>query len=265
MNVMSGTNIAGRRTREHILGASVNVLTEKEAVDRIFDWAGRRESRTVCICNVHSVVTARRDRDHAEALRTADLITPDGAPVAWLLRRKGHADQERISGPDLMWSCCRRAAETGTEMFLYGATPPTLQCLERALEAAFPGITIAGSHAPPFRPLSPEDDRAVVEMINRSGARIVWVGLGCPKQEAWMRAHQGRINAVMVGVGAAFDFHAGVAKRAPLWMRRHGLEWLHRVTQDPRRLARRYLVTNSLFIMAVLRDALSPRSRTGDA
>jgi len=250
--------------RESVLGAPVGVLNWAETMDCIFGWAVRHESRSVCICNVHSVVTALRNVSHADAIRSADLVTPDGAPIAWMLRKKGHLDQERISGADLMWICCRRAAELGTEMFLYGGAPATVRSLEQRIRREFQGINIVGAFSPPFRDLSAAEDAAIVDMINRSGARIVWVGLGCPKQEAWMRAHQGRVHAVMVGVGAAFDFHAGVVKRAPLWMQRNGLEWLHRLLQDPRRLATRYLATNTLFIWAVLLDSLLPKHQVDD-
>ena len=249
-----------------VLGVAVDALTWTEAVDRIVGWALRRESRTVCICNVHSIMTARKTPEHAEAINSADLVTPDGAPVAWMLRKIGYRDQERINGPDLMWKCCRRASGVQTEMFLYGGSPSTLRHLEKRLRMEFEGINIVGAFSPPFRGLSAEEDSAIVDMINRSGARIVWVGLGCPKQEAWMHAHRHRIKAVMVGVGAAFDFHAGVVKRAPLWMRQNGLEWLHRLMQDPRRLATRYLVGNSAFIMAVLMYFLfAPNGRVRDS
>jgi N-acetylglucosaminyldiphosphoundecaprenol N-acetyl-beta-D-mannosaminyltransferase len=264
---MHGSILPPRQTREHVpvresvLGVPVDVLSWTEAIDRIFEWALRRESRTICICNVHSIVTARGDAAHTNAIKSADLVTPDGAPVAWMLRKKGHVDQERISGPELMWACCRKASRVGTEMFLYGGSPDTLPRLEQRLRTEFPSIRIVGACSPPFRDLSSEEDTAIVNMINRSGARIVWVGLGCPKQEAWMHAHHHLVNAVMVGVGAAFDFHAGVVKRAPLWMRRNGLEWVHRLLQDPRRLAARYLVGNSIFITAVLADSLFPHER----
>ncbi len=246
---------------ERVLGVAVHALGWAQAVDCVFDWAHRRESNTIFLCNVHSVVTARRNPAHAEALAAADLVVPDGAPVAWILRRLGHTDQVRISGPDLMWRCCRRACELGTEMFLYGGSPGTLQRLEQRIRTEFPGINIVGSYSPPRRPLSAEEDAAVVEMIDRSGARIVWVGLGCPKQEGWMQAHRSRIRAVMLGVGAAFDFHAGDIKRAPQWMQQNGLEWLHRLFQDPRRLASRYLVTNSLFILALLQAWMPSRRK----
>jgi N-acetylglucosaminyldiphosphoundecaprenol N-acetyl-beta-D-mannosaminyltransferase len=162
-----------------------------------------------------------------------------------------------------MWTCCQKASELGTEMFLYGGTPATLRRLEQRLRAEFRSIKIVGTFSPPFRQLSEKEDEEIVNMINRSGARIVWVGLGCPKQEAWIYAHQSRVHAVMLGVGAAFDFHAGVMKRAPLWMQRHGLEWLHRLLLDPHRLAKRYLVGNSIFILAGLLDSLFPEGQVG--
>jgi N-acetylglucosaminyldiphosphoundecaprenol N-acetyl-beta-D-mannosaminyltransferase len=244
---------------EQVLGVPVHALSWAQAVERVFDWAGRGESRAVFLCNVHSVVTARGNGRHAEAMNRADLVAPDGAPVAWVLRRLGHPNQPRISGPDLMWTCCRRASELGTGIFLYGGSPNTLLRLEHRIRAEFPNINIVGTHSPPRRPLSAGEDEMVVRMINQSGARIVWVGLGCPKQEDWIQAHWGRIQAVMLGVGAAFDFHAGDVKRAPQWMQRAGLEWMHRLLQDPRRLARRYLVTNSAFVFALLCASLLPR------
>jgi len=245
-------------TRERVLGVPIDAASWSEAVNAIFGWALRRESRTVCICDVHSVVMARRNHAHANAIGAADMVTPDGAPVAWLLRRKGHRGQTRISGPDLMWNCCRMASELGTEVFLYGGTPSTLRSLEQRLRRELRGIKIVGALSPPFRSLSVAEDAVHVETINRSGARIVWVGLGCPKQEAWMQEHRDRVRAVMVGVGAAFDFHAGVVKRAPPWMQRNGLEWLHRILQNPRRLAMRYLVANTMFVIAVVRNTLVP-------
>ncbi|MGH6678036.1 MAG: WecB/TagA/CpsF family glycosyltransferase [Bradyrhizobium sp.] len=243
-----------------VLGLPVNLLTWTDALDCIFEWARGRRSSSVCLCNVHSIVTALQLPDHAQALRAADLVVADGAPVAWLLRRTGQHDQTRICGPDLMWACCREAARFRAPIFLYGATYPTLQQLELRLHAAFPEINIVGAIAPPFWKLAAAEDLATVEAINGSGAAIVWVGLGCPKQEAWMHAHRGRVQAVMIGVGAAFDFHAGVVRRAPRWMQRSGLEWLHRILQDPHRLAGRYLVSNTLFIIAVLRHALRRRA-----
>lgn len=231
-----------------VLGAPIDVLTWDSAIHRIWAWASRRESRYVCICNAHSVVTAAQDGAFSEVLRNADLCTPDGAPVAWMMRRLGHPTQRRISGPDLMWRYCERAAREGQAIYLFGSTETTLDALKVALARAFPTLLIAGAGSPPFRRLSEQETAAWTERINASGAHIVWVSLGCPKQEAWMAAHRGRVNAVMVGVGAAFDFHAGTVARAPDWMRNAGLEWLHRLISEPRRLWRRYLVTNTAFI-----------------
>lgn len=244
-----------------VLGLPVSLLDAAGVLERILLWARERRSGTVCLCNVHSIVTARGRPEHAQALRSADLVIADGAPVAWVLRRAGYPKQTRLSGPDLMWACCQKAAAYGVPIFLYGATTTTLQQLSQRLHDTFPGIVIAGAIAPPFRNLTPDEDAAMVAAINVSGAAIVWVGLGCPKQEAWMNTHRGRVRAVMIGVGAAFDFHAGVVNRAPLWMQQRGLEWLHRIFQDPRRLAKRYLVSNTLFIAAVLREMLLSRAR----
>jgi N-acetylglucosaminyldiphosphoundecaprenol N-acetyl-beta-D-mannosaminyltransferase len=256
---MPVSQISKRRVTENVLNVPVDVIDWQEAIDRIFEWSSARETKVVCICSVHSIVTARQNRAHAHNLMTADMVTPDGAPVAWTVKGKGHPHQQRISGPDLMLKACERAAETGVKIFLYGGTPASLSSLEQALRLQFPKLDIAGAFSPPFRKLTDEEDAAIVERINSSGAGIVWVGLGCPKQEAWMHEHRGRINAVMVGVGAAFDFHAGVIKRAPMWMQRSGLEWVHRMAQDPRRLVKRYLVTNTIFIVGTMQDFLFPK------
>ena len=239
------------RLQGEVIGTLVDVLSWDLTIQKIFDWAKRRESRSVCFCNVHSVVTATRDTDHANALSRADMVAADGAPVAWALRSAGHK-QQRISGPDVMLRCCELAAETQTPIFFFGSTEETLKRLTENLRRQWPDIKIAGYLSPPFRPLSRDEDAKIVQRINDSGAAIVWVGLGCPKQEAWIAEHLGSVKGVMIGVGAAFDFHAGIVKRAPLWMQRSGLEWLHRLSQDPRRLARRYATTNTRFILALL-------------
>lgn len=188
--------------------------------------------------------------------READLVTPDGAPVAWMLRRQGVTGQQRINGPDLMWRYCEQAARRNEAIYLYGSSADTLQRLQHRLLHALPGLRIVGAVSPPFRPLTDEELARDIEAINASGAGTVWVSLGCPKQELWMAAQRGRINAVMVGVGAAFDYHAGTIRRAPVWMQRFGLEWFHRLASEPRRLWRRYLVTNSLFIWGAAKQLL---------
>jgi N-acetylglucosaminyldiphosphoundecaprenol N-acetyl-beta-D-mannosaminyltransferase len=256
---MNGDTAQRRGAR--ILGnAFIDALDWNEAIVRIGGWAARQESRYVCICNSHSVVTATQDEVFSFVVNAADMATPDGAPVAWMLRALGFSSQSRINGPDLMLAYCKHAAEIGEPIFLYGNTEKTLKTLIDVLSTRFPGLVIAGAYSPPFRPLSEDEDRKIVDLINESGARTVWVSLGCPKQEIWMAEHRGRVNAAMVGVGAAFDYHAGTIKRAPLWMQRSGLEWLHRLCSEPRRLWRRYFTTNSLFILGAARQLLGRKS-----
>lgn len=244
-----------------VIGVPIDALTWDEALARISGWATAHESRYICICNAHSCVTATSNAEFLEVIRGADMAAPDGAPVAWMLRRIGFGSQERINGPDLMLKYCEQAAKRGDSIFLYGSTVATLDALSAALLSSYPGLRIAGSFAPPFRSLTREEDEAIVAQINASGAGTVWVGLGCPKQELWMAHHRGRVNAAMIGVGAAFDYHAGTIRRAPIWMQRNGLEWLHRFASEPRRLWRRYLVTNTRFVLSAFRQILSQSGR----
>ncbi|MGA9164400.1 MAG: WecB/TagA/CpsF family glycosyltransferase [Thiobacillus sp.] len=246
------------RSTGNVLGAQIDALSWEAALERLLGWAHVRESRYVTICNVHVVVSASRDAAYREVINGSDMATPDGAPVAWMLRRQGFAGQTRISGPDLMWALCERAVTESLPIYCYGSTDATLALLEARLRAAFPGLQNT-MESPPFRALTPEEDAAAVGRINASGAGIVFVGLGCPKQERWMADHRGRVNAVMIGVGAAFDFHAGTVQRAPGWMRDNGMEWLHRLASEPGRLWKRYLVTNTLFILGAVRQLLSGR------
>ena len=249
------------RQRQNVIGIQIDILDWQTALARISDWSRQRESRYVCICNVHSIVTASTDPDFGRVVESADMATPDGAPVAWLMRKLGAKEQSRINGPDLMWKYCKLAAQNSESIFLYGGTPATLEILQRRLEHEFPGLIIAGAESPPFRPLSQREDADVVERINSSNASTVWVSLGCPKQETWMAIHRGRINSVMIGVGAAFDYHAGRIRRAPLWMQNNGLEWLYRVCSEPRRLWRRYLTTNTHFIILAAKQLIRKKSQ----
>ena len=247
------------RQRLPVLGVPIDVLSARAAAVRIMDWAAARDSRVVCLCNVHAVVTANGDATLHQALTQADLALPDGAPVAWMQRRSGATAQARVPGPDLMVDTLALAADQAVPVFLYGGRVDTLQLLQQALQRRWPTLQVAGAIAPPFRPPTAAEIAADVDAINRSGAGIVWVGLGCPKQEHWMAARRGQVQAVMVGVGAAFDFLAGQTPRAPRWMRNHGLEWMHRLTTEPRRLAGRYLVTNTRFVLGALRQLLRGR------
>jgi N-acetylglucosaminyldiphosphoundecaprenol N-acetyl-beta-D-mannosaminyltransferase len=245
-----------QRNGQAILEAFIDALTWDEAVSRVVKWGAAHESRYVCVCNVHSVVTTTQDIEFKIGVNNADMAVPDGAPVAWALRRLGHAGQERINGPDLMMKYLAEAERHRQIVFFYGSTDATLARLRSALLRRFPDLRIGGVYAPPFRPMTKEEDDRIVRVINDSGAHVVFVGLGCPKQEKWMAAHRGRVHAVMIGVGAAFDYHSGVIKRAPVWWQRHGLEWLYRLGSEPRRLFKRYLVTNTLFIFGFMRQLI---------
>lgn len=242
-----------------VLSSSIDRISASQAVAQISEWANARQSRYVCICNAHSTVEADRNADFRRVVEQADMATPDGAPVAWLMRRLGASEQQRVSGPDLMLDYCAHAQSHCESIFLYGSTPETLAKLQRRLMQRWPELHIAGAISPPFRALGTEEDAADVAAINASGAGTVWVSLGCPKQEQWMAAHRGRVHAVMVGVGAAFDFHAGTTARAPAWLRDNGLEWVHRLASEPRRLWRRYLFTNTWFAVAAFRQLLSKK------
>lgn len=240
-----------------VLGAFIDALSWDDAIEQIVAWGAARESRYVCICNVHSVVTTTLDPAFRAVVNEAEMSTPDGAPVAWALRQFGFPRQERINGPDLMWRCLGEAERVGQSVFFYGSSEATLAKLRESMAASFPRLIVAGMRSPPYRALSPLEDEAEVTLINSSGANILFVGLGCPKQEKWMAASRGRINALMIGVGAAFDYHSGATRRAPLWMQRNGLEWFHRLCTEPRRLFKRYLITNTIFVIGVARQLIA--------
>lgn len=248
-------NDAGQQRRS-VVGVPIDVLNRSAVSARLLSWAKALESRTVCFVNVHSAVAASFDGRHRLALRSADHVAPDGAPIAWTLRKKGHPAQERVDGPGMMWRLCGDAQAQGVKVGLYGSSQQTLDALVAQLGRSFPQLTISYACSPPFRELSAAEDDVVCADIARSGVGLLFVGLGCPKQEFWMARHRGRVPAVMLGVGAAFEFHAGTAMRAPSWMGEHGLEWLHRLITHPRRLWRRYLFYNSVFLAMSAREAL---------
>ncbi len=244
------------RQGARVLDSHIDAIGWDDVISRIASWSEQHQSRYVTLCNVHSVVTATTCPEFHEAIEQADLALPDGAPVAWTLRREGYGAQQRINGPDLTWRYLAAAEKMGQSVFFYGSTDDTLAKLLDRIKADFPKLRLAGMVSPPFRALTAEEDQAYVDQINKSGAHVVFVGLGCPKQEIWMNEHRGRIQAVMLGVGAAFDYHAGTISRAPKWVQKIGMEWLHRLASEPRRLAKRYAVTNSVFIFRTIKAML---------
>lgn len=241
-------------TCTQLLGTRIDALSWEQVLGRILRWAQSGSSRTVCLCNVHSLVSARRDAALAQALGQADLNAPDGAPLAWLMRRRGWPEQQRLSGPDMMWKVLQEAQRLQLPVYLFGGSPQTLERLQARLRSVFPALPVAGSLSPPFHSWSEDEAQAMLDDIRISGARIVLVGLGCPKQEKWMAAQRGKLPAVMLGVGAAFDYHAGMVARAPAGWQRAGFEWLYRLLQEPARLASRYLLTNTLFLLSLPRE-----------
>ena len=249
------------RLQDPVIGVPIDVKRGGAVVAQVMHWARDFESRGVCFCNAHSAVLATRDESPRLALLSADLVLADGAPVAWTLRRTGHTRQNRVDGPGTMWRVCVAARASGVRVGLYGSTPDVLQALQAELQRRLPGLVVAFAHSPPFRKATPEEDAALCNEIKQSRVGVLLVGLGCPKQEHWMAQQRGVIPAVMLGVGAAFDFHAGTLARAPRWMRRCGLEWLHRLGTEPGRLGWRYLSSNSSFIMQSLRDGLRTMGR----
>lgn len=247
----------------YVLGMRVDMTSYGDATRRVLAWAKKSESRYVCVANVHMTMEAYDSSEFRQIVNTSDLVTPDGMPLVWMLRRLGIPDQERVYGPELVLRVCEAAAREGVRIGFYGGAPEALEGLVESLRARFPGLKVAYAHSPPFRPLTPEEDAQIVEEINASGARILFVGLGCPKQERWMAAHKGRVQAVMIGVGAAFDFHAGRLPQAPAWMQRAGLEWLFRLLTEPRRLWRRYARHNPRFVILALMQLLGLRKFGG--
>jgi N-acetylglucosaminyldiphosphoundecaprenol N-acetyl-beta-D-mannosaminyltransferase len=237
-----------------VLGIGISRVAPDEAVALILDWARRRQSRVVSALAVHGVMTGVRDAEHGRRLNQFDMLAPDGQPVRWAANwlTPGERLRERVRGPELTRRICAAAAREGITVYLYGSRPEVVETMATRLRASHPGLEIAGIRASRFRPATPAEDADDVEAINQSGAGVVFVGLGCPLQERWAYEHAGRVRAVLVCVGAAFDFLAGRLAQAPRWMQTIGLEWLFRLAQEPRRLWRRYAYYNPLFLGLVL-------------
>jgi len=237
--------------RVDILGVRVSAITLPQALDAIESWIAERKQRYVCITGAHGVMESQHDETLRAIHNQAGLVTPDGMPLVWMLRLLGYSRTKRVYGPDLMRALSELSAKRGYRQFYYGGDIGVADKLAAALSRTYPGLDIGGTLSPPFRPPTSEEDAGIVEQINAAKPDIVWVGLSTPKQEYWMASHAGRIEApVMIGVGAAFDFLAGRKAQAPLWMQRNGLEWLFRLSQEPRRLFRRYVWIVPAFLVA---------------
>jgi N-acetylglucosaminyldiphosphoundecaprenol N-acetyl-beta-D-mannosaminyltransferase len=239
-------------SRFDVLGVHVSAIDIPTATDEIARWIEQREQHYVCVTGVHGVMESQRDADLKAIHNRSGLTTPDGMPLVWAGKRAGTA-VERVYGPDLMLALCERAARSGWTSFFYGGREGVPEELARRLTARFDGLRVVGTYSPPFRPLTPAEDLEIVERINAAAPDLVYVGLSTPKQERWMAAHAGLLDApVLLGVGAAFDIHAGTLRQAPRWIQRSGLEWLFRLGVEPRRLWRRYLTNNPRFVLQIL-------------
>jgi len=245
----------------NILGVRVNAVQIADVVSRMREWIDRRDPcRYIAVTGMHGIMEAHHDPEFKEILNTAGMTVPDGMPLVWLARWKGHPLKRRVYGPDLMLSFCAATSRDGVRHFFYGGTPAVIENLAAELSSRFPGMKIAGAYSPPFRPLTAAEDREAIAQIEAAAPDILWVGLSTPKQERWMREHSALLNVpVMVGVGAAFDIHSKEKKQAPSWMREHGLEWLFRLLQEPKRLWRRYVVYGSEFLLWITLDLLGLR------
>lgn len=232
-----------------VLGVGVSPINMDTALEVIDRWITTGAHQYVCVAGVHGVMESTRDETLRQIHNAAGLVTPDGMPLVWLSRLYGWRNTRRVYGPDLMLDLCERSLATGYRHFFYGGQEGVPDRLSDRLQRRFPGLIVAGTYSPPFRTPTEEEDEEIVRRINDAKPDIVWVGLGPPKQEHWMAQHVDRLAAsVLIGVGAAFDFHAGVKRQAPRWMQQSGLEWLFRLGSEPRRLWRRYLVNNPMFV-----------------
>ena len=244
--------------RFRALGVPLDAVQLPDVIQRMEMWISHRDaSRYVAITNAHGVVEALHDDAFKQALESADMVVPDGAPLVWFGRRNGFVMLHGGCGQDLFGAFCRETYAKGYYHYLYGGAPGATEALAEVLIQKFPGVRIAGMCTPPFRQLTPNEDQQVVEMINRSGADVLWVGLGCPEQERWMCDHRDRLTVpVVVGVGPALDFLSGRLPRAPRAMGIFGLEWLYRFWREPRRLMRRTLISHSSFFYYFFREVV---------
>jgi len=244
-------------SKVEILGIQMTAQSFDVAVDQFLAAVAKREQLRAHFCTVHSLVESTKDRALAAAFGSAEMVCTDGMPLVWVARQRGATTAERVAGPDVMLALCDRGRAAGLRHYFLGGGPGTAEILAERLVARLPGLEVAGISAPPFRPLTRAEDDDLVDRINASGASVVWIGLGAPKQELWAADHEARLHArLILPVGAAFDFHSGRVRRAPARLRRLGLEWLFRVAMEPRRLARRYLTTNGRFLYLIAREEL---------
>ena len=232
----------------NIMGVNIAAINMEWLVDYLEKNISEIKGDYICVSNVHTTVTSFEDAAYCAIQNGGSMAIPDGGPLSTVGQKRGHKNMERTTGPSLMGEIFEISAKKGYRHYFYGSKEETLELLQKKLMEKYPEIQIAGMYSPPFRPLTEEEDKVIIERINETKPDFVWVGLGAPKQEKWMAAHQGKIDGLMLGVGAGFDYYAENIKRAPMWMQKHNLEWVYRLVQDPKRLFKRYWSTNTKFI-----------------
>lgn len=237
-----------------ILKTNISVTNMSDTIAYINAHIEELRGKYICVSNVHTTVMSYENEKYRIIQNSAAMALPDGAPLSSYSRKKGFKEARRVTGPDLMLELFRVSPQRGYRHFFYGATPEILEAMKKNMSKEYPDTVIAGMYSPPFRKMTPDEDDTIVKMINNTQPDFVWVGLGAPKQEEWMYEHMDKVNAVMIGVGAGFDYLAGEIKRAPKWMQKLSLEWIYRLLQDPRRLWKRYLTTNMKFIRFTRRE-----------
>ena len=257
---MSSTEVPSHRSRVRVVSLDTDVVDHAFAVRRVAELVEQRSGGYVCFSTVHMTMEAHDSPEFAAKVNAADMIVTDGMPIVWMQKLSGRKAASRVRANDLMMLLCGYAEEHGLTVGFYGGKPEVIDAIRERATRDFPKLRIAFAYSPPFRPLTEEEDDAITCEINESAPDILFMGLGCPKQETWMASHRDRVGAVMLGVGASFDFFAGNVKESPEWLGRLGLEWLFRLTQEPRRLWRRYLILNPRFTWLALRQLVSKRN-----
>lgn len=235
-----------------IMGVKIAAINKEWLLDFTEKHIKELSGDYMCVANVHTTVTASENPEYCQIQNSGIMAIPDGGPLSTIGRKRGYTQMARVTGPEYMEAVLNLSEQKGYRHYFYGSTNETLERLKKKLSERQKNIQVVGMYSPPFRELSEEEDTKIVKNINDTHADFVWIGLGAPKQEQWMAKHQGKVNGFMVGVGAAFDYYAGNIKRAPMWMQKANLEWLYRLIQEPRRLLKRYLVTNTKFIWKVI-------------
>ena len=239
-----------------VLGLGISEIVFNDAISLFLNAAATGQKVRASFCTVNNVVTAKQDPVLRQQMGSSQIAAPDGMPLVWLGRLRGRK-VERVCGPDLLPALCDQSRQFGYRHFFYGGAEGVAEQLSQCLQQRFPGLQVAGTYTPPFRPLTPEEDEEIITKINQAKPDFVWVGLSTPKQDEWIATHQAKLDVPnLLAVGAAFDFHSGNLRRAPRWIQQIGLEWLFRMMREPRRLWRRYLLGNTMFILYLMGDAL---------